>query len=473
MMTDLRTDFKRVRTQFESDSILNQKQIDLIHVKQKNETAAINGQNKTISNLEKELRDLKQFLHVRNPLMKDDGSSNGEIDPGIAEDSFRSDGVEVFAVGIGKLHLNEDIRNNPASYQVMSKLIVHVCIYTTDNKLTCIHRRMATNSTTSICGICDFRQVTKPSVIWCSECDEGLCKDCTEHHSISKATRGHSAVSIDKYKKLPPSILAITQTCKSHNEKFHLYCHKHDCPCCKKCIVETHNECKELFDIDDVVKDVKSSNAFVDIELTLAEISENLKRIRKDREQNLTSIKETREKIDSEIKMTKLKIVSYLDKLQEKILKKLNKTEKSESIRIHKLLTAVQQADKDVTEYQNNIANIKQHASDLQAFIALKQIEHDVDEKDKFIQTLVNSKDLNQAVLSWKISSDVKNVNTSISTFGEIVVESKSSDITIARRKNKQAQTMVSNPVLKTVNTGDELMNSKRIKINHDNCKQS
>ncbi|XP_052086971.1 transcription intermediary factor 1-beta-like [Mytilus californianus] len=332
---------------------------------------------------------------------------------------------------------------------------------------------MATNSTTSICGICDFRQVTKPSVVWCSECDEGLCEDCTEHHSISKATREHSTVSIDKYKKLPPSILTITQTCKSHNEKFHIYCYKHDCPCCKKCIVETHNECKELSDIDDVVKDVKSSNAFVDIELTLAEISENLKRIRKDREENLTSIKETKEKIESEIKMTKLKIVSNLDKLQGKILKELNKTEKLESKQIHKLLTAVQQADKDVTEYQNNIANIKQHASDLQAFIALKQIEHDVDEKDKFIQTLVNSKDLNHAVLSWKSSTDMKNVNTSISTFGKIVVESKSSGITIARRKNQQAQNMVNNPVLRSVNTGAELKNSKQMRTNPGDCKQS
>lgn len=334
---------------------------------------------------------------------------------------------------------------------------------------------MATNSTTNICSICDFRQVTNPSVIWCSECDEGLCKECTEHHSISKATRGHSTVSIDTYKKLPPSILAITKTCERHNEKFHIYCYKHDSPCCKKCIVETHNECKELFDIDDAVKDVKSSNAFLEVELTLAEISENLKRIRKDREENLTSIKETRDKVESAINMTKLKIVNNLDKLQDKLLKELNKTEKSESKQIHKLLTSVQQAEKDVTVFQNNIASIKQHASDLQAFIALKQIDRDVDEKDKFVQTLVNSKDLNHTVLSWKISSDLKNVNTGITTFGKIVVESKSSGITIARRKNQQAQTMVNNPVSRPVNTSasDVLMNSKRIKIQHNDCKQS
>ncbi|CAC5404727.1 unnamed protein product [Mytilus coruscus] len=140
---------------------------------------------------------------------------------------------------------------------------------------------MATNLT--ICGICDFRQTTRASAVWCSECDEGLCQKCTEHHSISKATRGHCTVSIDKYKKLPPTILEITQTCKCHSEKFQIYCNKHDCPCCKKCIVDTHNECKDLIDIDDVLKEVKSSNAFVDIECNLTEISENIKRIRKNK----------------------------------------------------------------------------------------------------------------------------------------------------------------------------------------------
>ncbi|CAC5373484.1 unnamed protein product [Mytilus coruscus] len=303
---------------------------------------------------------------------------------------------------------------------------------------------MATNWTT--CGTCDLRNITKPSVFWCSECDEGLCHECTEHHSISKATRGHSTVEIDEYKKLQSTILEITQTCKYHNEKMQMFCNQHDCPCCKKCIVETHNECKEFVDIDDFVKDVKSSNAFVDIEHTLAEISENIIRIRKDREENLTAIMETREKVESEIKMTKLKIVSYLDKLQEDILSELSETEESESKLIQKLLTSVQQTEKDVTEYQHNIANIKQHASDLQAFLVLKQIEHEVEEKDKFIQTLMKNKYLNHATLSWKISSGVQNFQTSLATFGNIVVESKSSGIIIVRRKEKQAQIVVMAP---------------------------
>ncbi|CAG2216950.1 unnamed protein product [Mytilus edulis] len=96
----------------------------------------------------------------------------------------------------------------------------------------------------SNCAVCDHRQVTKPSVVWCSECDEGLCGDCNEHHSISRSSRNHETVSIAEFKKLPKEILQIATVCKIHKEKYELFCRKHDCPCCKKC-VKSHNDCKK------------------------------------------------------------------------------------------------------------------------------------------------------------------------------------------------------------------------------------
>ncbi|CAG2254824.1 unnamed protein product [Mytilus edulis] len=111
---------------------------------------------------------------------------------------------------------------------------------------------MASNWT--VCGICDFKHVTKPSVVWCSECDEGLCDDCKEHHSISKASREHDTVPIGDYQNLPTEVLQVAQSCRKHNQKYQIFCKIHDCPCCKKCVIDEHNECKEFVDIDDVIK---------------------------------------------------------------------------------------------------------------------------------------------------------------------------------------------------------------------------
>ncbi|CAG2257439.1 unnamed protein product [Mytilus edulis] len=153
------------------------------------------------------------------------------------------------------------------------------------------------SSKLTVCGVCEYRNITTPSVVWCSECDEGLCEECKEHHAASKGTREHSIVPISEYQKLPSNILEITQSCQKHNEKYVIFCKKHDCPCCRRCVVETHDNCKELNAIDDVIRNVKSSNAFLEMEHMFAELSENLQRIRKDRQNNIKSLKENRIKI--------------------------------------------------------------------------------------------------------------------------------------------------------------------------------
>jgi hypothetical protein len=43
------------------------------------------------------------------------------------------------------------------------------------------------SSSPSFCGICDIRQISKPSEVWCPDCDEGFCTECLDHHIIAKS----------------------------------------------------------------------------------------------------------------------------------------------------------------------------------------------------------------------------------------------------------------------------------------------
>jgi DNA repair exonuclease SbcCD ATPase subunit len=96
--------------------------------------------------------------------------------------------------------------------------------------------------------------------------------------------------------------------------------------------------------------------------------------------------------------------------------------------------------------YQTTIVNIKQYASDLQTFLAMKQIENDVETLETSIHALVNSDSLNQTNLSCKIDTTLKNIATSIDRFGEVVVESKPYELNFVRKKEKQAQMMIAEP---------------------------
>jgi hypothetical protein len=98
---------------------------------------------------------------------------------------------------------------------------------------------------------------------------------------------------------------------------------------------------------------------------------------------------------------------------------------------------------KELSEYKTNMVNIKQYASDLQTFLALKQIGSDVEAKDTCLHALVNSDSLKQTKISCNIDTSLTNLTTSIQSLGEVVVESKPCELTLVRKKDKQAQIMV------------------------------
>ncbi|CAG2207519.1 unnamed protein product [Mytilus edulis] len=176
--------------------------------------------------------------------------------------------------------------------------------------------------------------------------------DCKDHHSLSKASRNHDTVTIAEYQKLPSNVIQIAQSCKKHDQKYQIFCKKHDCPCCKRCVVEDHNKCEDLKDIDDVISGIKSSNAFQDIEKTLNEVKDHMERIRKDREENLASLKEQKKSIGMEIQKAKTSINNHLDNLHQQLLRQLDASEETENKKIRQLLNDVEEQEKEIAEFQ-------------------------------------------------------------------------------------------------------------------------
>ncbi|XP_063396963.1 uncharacterized protein LOC134681318 [Mytilus trossulus] len=299
------------------------------------------------------------------------------------------------------------------------------------------------SSELTLCGVCEYRNINKPSVVWCSECDEGLCGECKEHHAASRGTKEHIIVQISEYQKLPSNILEITQTCPKHNEKYVIFCKKHDCPCCRRCVTETHANCRELNVIDDVIQNVKSSNALLEIEQMLVEVSGNLQRIRKGRQDNIQSLKENKTKIEIEIKETRMLINDHLDKLQEILMKELYAAEEKENKKISCLISSIQEKEREITECQTNLDNIKQHASDLQTFLAMKHIQQDVTNNESFLEALLKEDKLNHVIISFEKENTFESLLTALNKMGTIILDSSTSDITLTSRKNKQVQIMV------------------------------
>ena len=299
------------------------------------------------------------------------------------------------------------------------------------------------SSSSPVCGICDIRHISKPTEVWCPQCEEGLCTECIEHHSVVKLSRNHTTIPIEEYQKLPSYVLEIKEHCNEHDEKFNLYCKEHECPCCRICNLENHSDCKNVSIFEKIIKNVKKSTMFTEIEPLIKEMIENIGKIRQNRETNFSAVKEQKRIIEIEIQELRTKINTHLDKLQEDMLKELTEAEKQAAEETRELLVSLDEKQEKLIEYQTNIVNIEKYASELQTFLAVKQIQKDVETKDMCLQSLVNSDNLNQTKLSYKIDTGLRTIVSSIQKFGEVVVESKSCEMTFPRKKDKQAQMMV------------------------------
>jgi hypothetical protein len=238
-------------------------------------------------------------------------------------------------------------------------------------------------------------------------------------------------------------VLEINELCNEHHEKFLLYCKEHERPCCGICILENHKDCKEVAILENIIKNVKTSRVFNEIERLIDELFETIGKIRQNRETNISAVKEQNILVESEIRELRRKIDKRLDQLQENLMKELTEKENGITIETRELLVSLDEKQKELSEHQINIVSIKKYASDLQAYLAVKQIEKDVETEDRCLQTIVNSDSLNQTKLSYKIDSGLKTISTSIQKFGEVVVESMPSEMTFVRKKDKQAQMMV------------------------------
>jgi hypothetical protein len=292
-------------------------------------------------------------------------------------------------------------------------------------------------------NVCSLRHITKSSAVWCSECDEGFCTDCKEYHSLAKATGDHVTITIGEYQKLPPFIIEITPLCDEHREKYQTYCKGHQNLCCRKCVIASHKNCKDIVLLEELVDNVKNSSSVQEMEHLLDDLTKNIKAIITSGQDNLDMLNETKAGIEKQIKQTRLAINGYLDKLEKELITKLQEAGDSAKGQIIELVATLAENKKEILECQDNLQNIKTHATDLQTFLGLKQIEHEITKNEQFVQSLIDHQKVSKTTLHCKIHQTLQTLTTDVHCFGEVTTSITPCDITLERRKDKQAQMMV------------------------------
>jgi hypothetical protein len=246
---------------------------------------------------------------------------------------------------------------------------------------------------------------------------------------------------MEDYYKLPLSISEIGNHCDYHDMKYTHFCQHHDIPCCPDCISANHKDCVGLLSIREIIQTSKTSTLIDNIEQSLTDIKYNIDKVTKNRQHNLLGIRQQRQMYHDQIKQMRVKINSHLDTLEQTVLQELDDTEDKNKSQIDKLLQQLAQNSKTMERLQSDIIAVKEHASDLQTFLGSKAIEEEVQKEEEYIMALLSDDGyLQQLNLRYTINTKIKDILSTITTFGSVYIETSPPSVVIKITKVKQAQ---------------------------------
>ncbi|VDI04584.1 Hypothetical predicted protein [Mytilus galloprovincialis] len=211
--------------------------------------------------------------------------------------------------------------------------------------------------------------------------------------------------------------------------------------------------------LHDVTSNANTSGQLEDLETRLVDLLQNIDRIKKDRKANLTSIEEKTDLLLSEIQQIRYQTNKHLDKLEKEIKQDIDIKECKCKKNIQNILSSVKEKKTLIIEYQTNLQSTKQHASDLQTFLVMRDIEVKVFENEQYLQSLIETNQIEQFDLVSKVDPRVISISNCLENFGSVEIKTRPSCIRLIRAKAKQAQLQVK--PTKTINNLNLILQKK------------
>ncbi|VDI36305.1 Hypothetical predicted protein [Mytilus galloprovincialis] len=228
--------------------------------------------------------------------------------------------------------------------------------------------------TAFVCGLCERRHLSKVAYTWCSVCEEGLCIECSEYHSVSKLSKLHQTLPIESYRKLPEFIRTLSKTCSLHEEPLELYCGTHQEPCCTECIDTKHSVCPGITLLCKTVKGIKDSEYLASIKRRITYVKSYYEEMKENRLANIERLKQQRVLVCAEVAQVKDEIVKHLTDIEAKLVNEINELVMSETescknaeCKMEDQLSKLQDLEKDISETES-------YGNEEQIYLGLKQL---------------------------------------------------------------------------------------------------
>ncbi|XP_071162052.1 uncharacterized protein [Mytilus edulis] len=299
------------------------------------------------------------------------------------------------------------------------------------------------SSVKQLCTICNDDGISNSAVTWCTECEVLFCGDCEKPHSKSHLSKNHKTMSADDYQKLPTFMQKISSQCRDHKKKFELYCSFHACPCCVQCVTDKHNMCQEMKPLSDILQQVKSSASVQLFEKDLKIVKENIDTAIKYLQTRITTSNTQNTKAIEKIRYMRKSIDDYLDKLEQDLLNDLESKYSKLKSNMANLVQQMEQRASQINQIQSQFSETTRYTTELQRFIALREIEKITSQTTKYIEDLESGDHFIEKNLEVNLASALQSFLQDVNLFGIININTTTSTLKIKAGRKDQAQHLI------------------------------
>ncbi|VDI69029.1 Hypothetical predicted protein [Mytilus galloprovincialis] len=294
------------------------------------------------------------------------------------------------------------------------------------------------------CGPCIEGKVNTKADFWCYNCDEGLCSTCSGHHRRSKGTRDHKIIGIKSHKQ---SVQVIETQCDKHGQQLNLYCPSHLMPCCDECISNSHSKCTEIKSLASVVEKTKIEKSKESVEKEINSILQLLGKIVNDKSQNIKRGEQEYESIKEFIVKIRNEIDKHLTHLEKKICNEADTILNEEKSKATDLITEIEEKQKNLKKMQDQLHTVIPHASKLQSFLGVHQIEQQVHQCQRYIDDLEKDDRAKEFTIKMEENNEVEKIIKKLGSLGELTVVKTDMDLKIRNKCEKGSTSRITRTI--------------------------
>ncbi|CAG2237676.1 unnamed protein product [Mytilus edulis] len=207
---------------------------------------------------------------------------------------------------------------------------------------------------------------------YCSNCEERLCSDCAETHTLVKAFKSHQLIdqlSVDFNVQI-----SDIEICNVHlGMLLDCYCPDHDIVCCRICISNEHKVCQNILPLEFASDDVKNSALFTDCIKIRKHLFASLNDLTDNRRLCLQSLKKSKTAISKQIGAVKSKLLKQIDDWERKLNDRVSSHHRKQETKINKQMEEISQVLDTLKANEKEIDYLKRHGSNEQLFISLRR----------------------------------------------------------------------------------------------------